>query len=237
MEKAYHNLVYFFIGITVVIFIGFFRTYFGLFPFFRGVDAFHHFHAILLILWLILLIIQPVLIRSRKLQLHKWFGRFSYLLVPVMVASMLYAYRVQYFRLEKLGIPRSENLALLFSPFTDILPFAVFYVLAIANTRNIPAHMRYMIATALVVVGAGIVRTLLLLVKVEIQTIFQMTTVITFLLFIVFIVFDRVKGRTVVSNPMTTAFVIFLVPNALSFFVPQTSWWQGLAGAAARNLL
>ena len=77
MEKSYRNLVFFFFGIAVVIFIGFFKTYFGLFPSFAGVKTFHHFHASLLLLWLLLLIVQPMLIKYKRFELHRWLGRFS----------------------------------------------------------------------------------------------------------------------------------------------------------------
>ncbi|HEY9049619.1 MAG TPA: hypothetical protein VIN08_27165 [Ohtaekwangia sp.] len=235
METSNRNISFFFIAVAIVIFIGFFKTYFGLFPFFSGVDAFHHFHAIVLITWLVLLIVQPILIQQKKFRLHRWLGKFSYFLVPFIVASMLMAYRVQYFRLDKLGISKVENLGLLFTPFTDIFPFVTFYILAIVNVRNTPAHVRYIVATALIVVGAGIVRTLTLLVKFDdILTYFLTSIIITALLFMLFILLDLIKGKAVLKNPMTLAFLVFLIPNALFFVIPQTAWWQTIAAGIVK---
>ncbi len=228
MEKAYSNIVYFFIGVTAIIFIGFFKTHFSLFSDLSQITLFHHFHATVLMMWLALLIIQPVLIRKGNYTLHSALGKFSYFLVPVVVISMLMAYRNQYFMFEKMGLSHNIALATVFDPLTDVLPFTIFYILAISNTKKIPKHMRYMIGTALLVVGSGIVR-ILFLIGLTRELSFYGNTLITTLLFVSFIWYDRSKGRPIIDNAFSTAFVIFLIPTVLSFIIPQTVWWQNLA--------
>ncbi len=59
------------------------------------------------------------------------------------------------------GPPRL-NIALrsIFSDAAQLVLLAFFYLLAVLNRRNVPVHMRYMIAVALIVAPAGIARVL-----------------------------------------------------------------------------
>lgn len=82
MEKAYKNLSLFFIAILVIVILGFFKTYFGLFPNFRNVTSIQHIHGSLFLLWFVMLIVQPILIRKRKYKWHRVIGKVSYFLVP-----------------------------------------------------------------------------------------------------------------------------------------------------------
>ena len=70
MESAYKNLSLFFIVILAFVVWGFFRTYFGLFPHFSGITTVQHFHGAMLLSWFVMLIVQPMLIRYRKFELH-----------------------------------------------------------------------------------------------------------------------------------------------------------------------
>ncbi|MGB5026166.1 MAG: hypothetical protein WBO44_12500 [Saprospiraceae bacterium] len=72
MEKGYKNLVFFFGVIALITFIGFYKKYFSLAPDFPGLKNIHHFHAALLIAWLGLLIVQPILIATNKIKIHKF---------------------------------------------------------------------------------------------------------------------------------------------------------------------
>jgi len=126
--------------------------------------------------------------------------------------------------------------AVFFDPLTDVLPFGCFYILAIRHSRQIPVHMRYMIATSLVVVGAGIVRIFFLWLGVSREFSFIGSTALIALLFLGFILYDRMHGRSFLANPFTMAFLIFAIPNVLSFFIPQSAWWQSLAASLARTI-
>lgn len=116
MEKGYKNIVYFFLVISVIIFAGFYKSYFGLFPAFVAIKTIHHIHAFTLLLWLALLIIQPILIRQKKYKWHRILGKVSYVLVPLIFIFMLLVYKNQYLKGEINGDPHTQNLAILFSP-------------------------------------------------------------------------------------------------------------------------
>ncbi|TAH40579.1 MAG: hypothetical protein EYC69_10535 [Bacteroidetes bacterium] len=229
MEKGYKNLVFFFVLVAAITFIGFYKKYFSLAPDFPGLKNIHHYHAIALTSWLSILIIQPVLIANKKMKLHRMIGKFSYILVPFMFVSMILAYHNQYLRFVNGGKPEAESLAFVFSPTTDAIPFVIYYLLAILNKHDTPKHMRYMISTGIVIGGPGLARIFMTWMNMDIFAAIGIMTLITLLVFISFIVYDRIKKKQFRINPFTIAFIIWLIPNILIIFFPNTALWQSIA--------
>ncbi|MCC6815149.1 MAG: hypothetical protein IT267_01915 [Saprospiraceae bacterium] len=229
MEKGYKNLVYFFGVIALITFVGFYKKYFSLAPDFTGLKNIHHFHAILLTTWLGLLIIQPVLIATNRLTIHRTLGKVSYLLAPVAFVSMLLAYHNQYLRFASEGQTEQFTLSFVFSPTTDAIPFLILYVLAILNKNETPKHMRYMIATGVIIGGPGLGRIFMTWLNMDIFMAIQLVVLITLITFISLIIYDRIKKKSFRINPYTIAFIIWLIPNILIMFFPDTSLWQNFA--------
>jgi hypothetical protein len=104
-----------------------------------------HLHGAALILWCLMLIVQPYLIRSKKVKLHKKIGKFSYLLVPFLLFSTidLLKYRLH----GKAALSNSDNffIALVLNA---LLIFLILYGLAIYHRRKGTIHSRYMLCTA-----------------------------------------------------------------------------------------
>lgn len=131
-------------------FIGFFQSYFSQFPSFKEIEnGFIHVHAFLASLWILLLIAQPILIKNKKLTLHRRLGKLSYVLFPLLILSFV-----------PLIINRwnSEFQEAVFFPLTDSLILTTCYVLAIYHRKKSSKHMRYMIGTAIVFLGPTIGR-------------------------------------------------------------------------------
>jgi len=229
MEKGYKNLVYFFGLLVLITFIGFYRKYFSLAPDFPGLKNIHHFHAIMLTMWLGLLIIQPILIANNKIAIHKFLGKLSYLLVPTAFVSMLLVYYNQYHNFIKNGQSEEFVLSFVFAPATDAIPFLILYLLAILNKAETPKHMRYMITTGIIIAGPGIGRIFMTWLNMDIFMAIQMVVLITLITFISLIIYDRVKKKSFRFNPYTVAFIIWLIPNILIIFFPQTEIWQTFA--------
>jgi len=236
MEKSYRAIVYFFIAVFIFVFFGFFRSYFGLFPSFVGITPSLHLHAFLMLTWVGLLVAQPILITKKKMRTHRYLGYLSYGLVPVIICVLLLMYRNQYYRLEH-EISHEENLAILFLPSTDIVPFMIFYILAIVNQKNTAKHMRYMICTAIVILSAGLFRIIMILFKPEFFIGFEITTVLLILFFIGFLIYDTINKKPILSNPFLTASIIFGIPNVLFLILPKTMWWQSTAQTVVNFLL
>lgn len=92
----FHKSGYYFIALLFLAVIGFWNSYFS--KLFSGIDSilhfseinnYIHFHAVTMLLWIGMLITQSFLIRFNKRSLHKFVGKFSYLLVPVLVISLI----------------------------------------------------------------------------------------------------------------------------------------------------
>lgn len=229
MEKGYRNLVYFFGMIVLITFIGFYKKYFSLAPDFPGLKHIHHFHAIMLTAWLGLLVVQPILIANNKVSFHKFLGKISYFFAPVAFISMLLVYHNQYLNFINQGQSQKFVLSFVFSPATDAIPFAILYLLAILNKHETPKHMRYMITTGIVIGGPGLGRIFMTWLNMDIFMAIQMVTFITLLAFLALIIYDRVNKKVFRVNPYTIAFFIWLIPNVLIIFFPQTAAWQNFA--------
>ncbi len=229
MVKGYKNIVVLFIAITVVVLIGFYNTYFAFFPDFEEFKTLHHIHGFVMMLWLVMLIVQPVLINKRKYKWHRAVGKFSYFLVPVIIVTMFLAYKNSYLTAELNGEPHAQNLSLLFMPLTDIFPFAAFYILAIINKNNVAKHLRYMVSTALIIVIAGLVRIFSISFNFGFMSAVFISSILVALVFVGFILYDYRKGMQLKTNPFVTALIIFSIPTILLGFVPNTSFWQSFA--------
>ena len=157
MEKAYKNTGYFMLLLIPLVILGFYKTYFSHFPDFNEnstlthsrVTIFHHLHATLATLWILLLIIQPLLIRYGKFKIHKTIGKISYFIFPLLILSFI----PLIFRILQTNYPISA-----YVPISNSLLLILFYSLAVYNRKNTPQHMRYMIGTATVFLGPTIAR-------------------------------------------------------------------------------
>ena len=90
MEKAYRNLGYYFLLLIPLIFIGFYKTYFIQFPSFKeNITSWMHIHAMIATLWIIMLIVQPLLIRNKKFKQHRLVGKISYVVFPLLILSFI----------------------------------------------------------------------------------------------------------------------------------------------------
>ncbi len=161
MERHYKNLGYFLLILVAFVAAGFYKPYFALIPNFdASITPLVQVHATLLMGFVALLVAQPLLIRYRQKNLHKSLGKLTYFLMPLLVASCVGVISKEYD--EALARTPSVEHALrsIFSDVAQLVLLVIFYVLAIVNRRNVPAHMRYMIAIALIVAPAGIARVL-----------------------------------------------------------------------------
>lgn len=103
-----------------------------------------HTHGITLLLWCLMLIAQPYLIRTRKNELHKRIGKFSYVLVPLMVFTTVDLLHYRLHGLPSLGTMDFFFVALVLNA---LIAFVIFYGLAIFHRKNSGLHARYMICT------------------------------------------------------------------------------------------
>lgn len=152
----FDNSGLYFLGLFALALVGFWPSYFA--KFFDGTGDFSfyfHFHAFFAVLWIFMLIVQPILIRLKKFALHKKIGKLSYILVPlVFISIILLAHSTLRGPKENLGLE-------LWVPFKDLLIFAVGYGIAIKYRKTMAIHARGMIVAGIVLIEPAFVRLVL----------------------------------------------------------------------------
>jgi hypothetical protein len=222
MEKSYRNLAYLSVIIFIVVIIGFYRTYFGLFPKFENVANVVHLHTGALLLWSFLTIAQPILIRTKKIHVHRLLGKISYLLAPIIVYTTLALGRHMFFQ-RTAHVPMESNLKSLFLPFSHMFLFSLFYGLAIFHKKKAPIHMRYMIAASFVVLAPAIVRIDFSWTGLEFDRLLFSYLFVDLLLAIL-IIFDEFNKKK--YAPYFVALGFFILVHVSTFYVSQTPLWQ-----------
>lgn len=116
-----------------------------------------HVHGVLFVSWLALLTAQVLLIRSRKLRLHKKLGMAAVVLAPLMVvigiATGLTMHKLH------LGTPESDT-PFLSVQLLDMVGFGALVAAGISARKSPSAHKRLMLLATLSIADAGFARWL-----------------------------------------------------------------------------
>jgi hypothetical protein len=220
-----NNIVFLFIGIWLCAIIGFHKTYTIHFPDFKGFQWEQHFHGTVLMSWFLLLILQPLLIRYKKNHLHRNLGKISYLLAPLVCYSIFLVTRMVYLR-DITNRPANSVLGQLSLDIPSIFIFGLFFILAMYNRKDSAVHMRYMIATSLLMIGPGLGRALIIYGGLPFPVSVSLVYYLMDLLAVLFLVNDIKKGNN--YKPFLTITII-LIFNHLCWAFQSANWWQSIA--------
>jgi uncharacterized membrane protein YozB (DUF420 family) len=157
------------IALIALIHFGFFETYIKFFPKFEsgrpgrfGPIEFNwimHAHGIVMMGWVFMLLVQPIMIRSGKKDLHRRVGKLSYVWAPLVVLSLYLANQDAYHR--NLGTAGEvQAVAFLTLTFPGLIFFAVLYGLAMYYKKTPHLHMRFMCSTAFLFIPPALDRAL-----------------------------------------------------------------------------
>ena len=136
-----------FAGALAVTLIGFWPSFFSN-P--AGLDAAHVIHGSVATLWMGMLILQSWLISHRHYRPHRWIGRASLAVVPVLVVSGLMMVRAMLS--DPRGLPNDLRLTLAYLDVTSLTLFVALYVCALVWRKTRVLHSRLMGSTVLVAV-------------------------------------------------------------------------------------
>ena len=163
MERAYRNLGYVLLILLPIFVAGFWIPYLSEFPRFDTTITWAvHTHAALLFIFLGLLIIQPLAIRYKAFATHRKLGKLANVLMPLILvfsAAMLWKeYQEHLADGASIAVARRDE----FLSGVQLVLFGTLYGLALAaiRSRNVGAHMRYIICIVLVLLPAGLARTM-----------------------------------------------------------------------------
>lgn len=137
-------------GVGALSVLGFYATYFGLMPSFRGVSWMVHFHVLSVVIWFGLLCIQASLAGSGRLATHRTLGWCSVAWVPVVLLGFGLATHQ--------GQLRHRSPELLGATFFDGGLFLLFVVLAVLHRKRTASHAQYMILTIAPFINPGLGR-------------------------------------------------------------------------------
>jgi hypothetical protein len=147
---------YYLTGLIVLVLLGFWPSYFS--KFLDGTANFSnyfHFHATVLIVWMALLIIQPILIRKKKIKIHRLIGIASYFIIPLIFLSIIL---LTHFRTPKGNLLKEIDLEGAFNSFKDIVILCVAFYIAIKYRKDYQLHARGMIVTGLAFIEPALIR-------------------------------------------------------------------------------
>lgn len=215
----FQNSGYYYLAFLVLAFIGFWPSYFS--KFFDGTADFSQyfqFHVGTALLWVAMLVIQPLLIQRRKYALHRTIGKFSYFLVPILYISVLLLanYRIS---------PELEFVGPEFwIPFKDLLIFSFGFGVAIWFRNSMPIHARGMIVAGFALSEPVMVRIMynVLGLKGTYPYILAISVVYVILLVLIFLERKEKQGRWV----FPVAFSIFLLVHIIVISGFNPDFWE-----------
>lgn len=218
---------YYFTGLLVLVFLGFWNSYFSKFFIGKNDYSFYfHFHAAMMILWVILLIIQPLLVRKKRLALHRIFGKFTYFMMPLLLISVLMVLNS--------GMKKIPNNEIAFStivfPFRDFILLTVAFSIGIYYRKDIQIHSRAMIITGIVFIEPALFRFLggMLFKKMgDVGALIGIVLILSLLITLIVIERKQKSGRWLFPSLLAIyiivySIVIFQVP--LTFLDPFARW-------------
>ena len=146
-----------------ILFAGFWIPYFSNFPRFDpDITAVDHVHGAVLFAWVLLLLVQPLAVQFRKHQLHRYLGRASIGAMALVLLTSILVLRKEYGEHLAAGMPDYGALRSEYLSATQLALVVTAYLLSInaALRRNIGAHWRWMAFVLVLLLPAGLARTL-----------------------------------------------------------------------------
>jgi hypothetical protein len=236
-QFTYHNLGYWFLLFIVLAFAGFYHTYFV-----KLLDIktpIIHIHFLLMGLWISMLIAQPFLIKFRKQEAHRLLGKVSYVLVPLVLLSAWLLARSEYHRkiarlteAASAGINKLSEFEILKKASTNpativaLFVFTTFYLLAIWYRKQPAKHARYMLATALILLGPTVDRIIFINLGINrllgnspyFVSMLMIDLILAMLLYLDF----KNKRET---RTLTYCLLIFVASQLAFYLLPTFDWW------------
>ena len=215
------------VGLLLVAVIGFWNSYFSkLLDLENDFNLYFHFHVLMAGLWIIVLIVQPILIKKRKWQLHKQVGFVAHFLIVLFFISVLLLTHYQ------LSIEKATNYVGAFIPFKDLFILSVAYFIAMKYRKVVGIHARGMVVTGIAFIEPALIRAIGHLFP-SLDNKYLWTIAIIYTILILLMIVGRKYKRGQWVFPLILCLyipihsvLIFRIP--LGFFKTFVDWFVGL---------
>jgi hypothetical protein len=214
----------FFAAFFALALLAFWPTYFARIA---ATGPYTHLHATFAAAWMLLLILQSWAIGARRVALHRLFGKISYAIAPLVVATILL---LAHDRIAH--APAGEAYAIqtyiLYLQVSLAALFALSYGLAIANRRSVARHSRFMVCTALTLVDPVLIRILFWAAPAQPFNYQWITFGVTDFVFLILIWLER--GNRAGRGVFPAMLLVFLLAQLPALFgFTDSMAWQAIA--------
>ncbi|GMV07477.1 MAG: hypothetical protein AMXMBFR53_37520 [Gemmatimonadota bacterium] len=144
-----------FVGLLALALVAFWPSYLSRLP---TNGAYTHVHAVLATLWILLLIVQPALIRRHRRDVHRALGRASYALAPLVVISIVLLAHSRIAGLSPEAFARQSYVLYLQASLAVL--YTVSYALAVRYRGDRAVHARFMVCTGFTLIDPVVIRLL-----------------------------------------------------------------------------
>ena len=155
-DTPFKQLGWLIILLMIVAFVGFGPGYFHRLGSEGGeISMYFHFHAFSMVIWLFLTLTQVISVRRGNYQIHKFIGKSTFVLFPMVIISTLFLIHYQ--------LRNAEAIygADFFIPMKDVITMSAGYILGIVFSARPAFHSRFMIATLIPLIEPSLVRALI----------------------------------------------------------------------------
>jgi len=154
-STPFENAGCYLIGLLLLAILGFWNSYFSkVFYLPEDFNGYFHFHALMAGIWLVVLIIQPILIKRRQWKIHRQVGTLAHILMALFYVSVILLTHHQ------LSLQDKFNPIAALIPFKDLTILSVAYFIAIKYRKTVGIHARGMIATGIVFIEPALIRAI-----------------------------------------------------------------------------
>ena len=176
---------YYILGLIAIVLLGFWKSYFS--ELIAGTSrhaSIFHFHGVMMSLWITMLLVQPLLIRKKKFVAHRFIGKFSFFVMPLLLISIL---QIMHYE----GNLFPENELTFIGTMSGVILMSTFYLIAIWKKSSINIHARAMVCTAITMIQPASDRIMFNIFEMQAPTVFFVSWVIIYLLLIAFMIIER----------------------------------------------
>jgi len=243
MKKyLFPNITWFLLLLIPIVFLGFYPSYFSIL--FDDMPSIIHVHSFFMVCWVALAIVQPFLISQKKTRAHRFLGKVSYFVMPLVFITGYLMIRHSYFanidrKLENVAngvyqlTPSEINARAAAGIALGSIYFIwliIFYVLAVIRRKQVVAHSTYMFAATLTLLGPSAER-LIYNIFMHFEwpyTFFVENFIFFFILSVLTALFIHQRRNGNSGKPSAIALGIYLAGILVFFLLPDTKLWQSM---------